>query len=108
MPRQVGDDDGGQEQRCVSGGRLGRAEGEPAAAYLGELTDDPDGLHVQVDVTAAKRCQFTPSQAREHCQQHQRPVARVDGVRQAAYREDEEEWRQVISLGRIGPAHSTD
>jgi len=49
------------------------------------LTDDPDGLHVQVDVAAAKRCQFTPPQAREHCQQHQRPVPGVDGVGQCEH-----------------------
>ena len=75
MPLEGRDDDFGDRDDAHACPGLGRPEGEPAAADLGQLPDNAHGAGLQVDVATAERAQLAPAQATERGQQPQGAVS---------------------------------
>src|ERR1017187_10199821 len=85
MPAQVRRDHVRERHHSQSRVRLRRPEGEAAAAQLVQLPGDTNRARLQVDIAAAQRRQFPPSQTAESSQQDECAVPLIDRLSECEY-----------------------
>ena len=71
---------GQERRRSAPGLGLGRSERAAAAARVADLPGYPHGAGVDVDVSRTERGKFGPTKAGEGGHEHERPIARRDGI----------------------------
>src|SRR6516162_6762038 len=74
MPAKLGHEFGREGHGAPAGAGFGSLGAQAARVEFCRGFDDPDFAAVEVDVFAAQRDQFTPAQAGERSQEHERPV----------------------------------
>jgi len=79
---KINSDHLGDGHQALTGVRLGRSEGEAAAALLAQLPGDPNGADLDLDIGSTQRGQFTPAQTAEDTEQHQGAVPATDRISQ--------------------------